>query len=149
MNNKKPFSSKEFRAIYSKVHRLCVDLVIKTPKGLVLTLRDIEPQKGKWHLPGGTVHYREKLADAITRVARTELSSKVKIKEFLGYMEFPNEAKDRGFGSTVSLAFLCFSDGETLKPDEQSSEIRTFNKLPPNLIKEQSVFLRSVWRKIR
>lgn len=149
MKNKKPFSPEEFKAIYSKTPRLCVDLVIKTPKGFVLSLRDIEPYKGKWHLPGGTVLYREKITDAIKRVAKEETSSKVKIKELLGYIEFPSEENERGYGYTVSMAFLCFAEGTGLNPNEQSSEIRIFRKLPPNIIREQGLFLGSVWKKVR
>lgn len=149
MKNKKPFSSEEFRAIYSKVPRLCVDLVVKTPKGLVLSLRAIKPYKGKWHLPGGTVHYKESIVDAIQRVAKEEIHSRVKIRELLGYMEFPNEEKERGFGHTVTMAFLCFAEGTGLKPNEEALQIRIFRQLPPGLIKEQDAFLRPIWQKLK
>ena len=35
----KPLSYEEFVAIYSKVPRLCVDLVVRTDEGVLMTLR--------------------------------------------------------------------------------------------------------------
>lgn len=142
---KKPFSPEEFKAIYSKVPRLCVDLVIKTSKGVILSLRSIEPYNGEWHFPGGTVFYKEKIVDAIDRVAMGEVGITVKVEKLLGYIEYHSEdKKGRGFGYTVSMAFLCFAGSVDLNPNEESSEIGVFKKLPPNLIKEQSEFLKKI-----
>ena len=63
-----PLTPDEFRDIYSKVPRLTVEVVLRSPAGVLLTLRDIEPCRGLWHLPGGTVRYGEKLLDAVRRV---------------------------------------------------------------------------------
>ena len=61
---------KEFNQIYAKIPRLCIDLIIQTKDSVVLSKRDISPAKGKWHLPGGTVYFNEKLTDTIDRVPR-------------------------------------------------------------------------------
>jgi len=87
MKNKRPFSTEEFKKIYSKTPRLCVDLIINTPKGIVLSLRSIEPYKGEWHFPGGTVFYKEKIVDAIDRVALEEVGITVRVEKLLGYIE--------------------------------------------------------------
>lgn len=145
MTSKRPFSPEEFRAIYSKVPRLCTDLVIKTPQGIVLSLRNLPSWRGRWHLPGGTVLYKEKVVDAIKRVAWEELSISVRPQKLLGYIEFPSEEKERGFGHTVSMVFLCFTDNVDFKPNEESSKIELFKELPSDLIKEQRIFLESVW----
>lgn len=143
MKNKKPFSPKEFKEIYSKVPRLCVDLIIKIPgKGIVLSLRSINPYKGKWHFPGGTVLYREKIVDAVKRVAREEAGISVKINKLLGYIEYPSEIKNgRDFGYTISMVFLCSSTETNLRPNAEASDIRIFKELPPGLIDEQREFL--------
>ena len=148
MKNSKPFSSEEFKEIYSKVPRLCVDLVIKIPEGIVLSLRSIPPYKGSWHFPGGTVLFREKVKDAIQRVAMEEIGISVKIHKFLGYIEFFDEEKERGFGYSVSMAFLCHLAGTDIRPNSDASEIKTFKELPDNMVDEQRVFLESVWREI-
>ena len=148
MKTKKPFSAKEFREIYSKVSRLCVDLIIKTSDGVALSLRSIEPYKGQWHFPGGTVFYKEKITDAIKRVAKEEVGIKVNIDRLLGYIEYPSEERDRGFGYTVTLAFLCTTKYKIFKPDQNSLGIKVFKKLPVNMVREQYKFLKPIWHRI-
>src|SRR3989338_8312790 len=131
---KRPFSPEEFKEVYSRVPRLRVDLVIKAPEGIVLSLRNLPSWNGKWHIPGGTVLLGEKITDTIKRVAQEELSISVEIKKLLGYIEFPEEAKERGFGHSVSVVFLCSTGATEFKPNEDSLKIEIFKELPPDLI---------------
>lgn len=150
MIKKRPFSPEEFKAIYSRVPRLCVDIVVKTPKGIVLSLRNLPSWNGKWHIPGGTVLNGEKLTDSVHRVASEELGIKVKIKKLLGYVEFPNEAKERGFGHSVSASFLCSTKNLNFKINkDEASRVGVFKELPDGLIEEQYQFLQSVWNEIK
>lgn len=150
MNNKKPFSLEEFRSIYSKVPRLCAELVIRTPQGIVLTLRSLPSYNGMWHLPGGTVFYKERIVDALKRIAEDELGISVNIQKLLGYIEYPSEEKERGFGWAVGMIFLCSSEATDLKPrDEEASEIKIFKELPSKMIGEQREFLESVWNELQ
>lgn len=84
----KKLAFNEFKTIYSKVPRLCVDLVIKNKQGVLLTKRNIPPDLGWLHFPGGTVLMREALKDTIQRVAKEELNTKVEIKKLLGFLEY-------------------------------------------------------------
>ena len=55
-----PLPKDEFDWIFSRVPRLTVEVVISEPgRGVLLSLRDIEPCRGMWHLPGGTVRFGE------------------------------------------------------------------------------------------
>lgn len=72
--NEYPLTKEEFDSIYSKVPRLTVELVIKDGDKILLTKRSIEPCRGLWHLPGGTVYFGESLLDAVKRIAKKELS---------------------------------------------------------------------------
>ena len=149
MGNKKPFSLEEFKTIYSKVPRLCVELVIKTPEGIVLSLRSLPDYNGKWHLPGGTVFYKEPIADAIKRVAKDELGISVNIQKLLGYIEYARGEKEKGFGWAVGIVFLCSSEATDIKPNnDEASEIKIFKELPPGLIEEHRKFLESKWSEI-
>ena len=150
MNNDRPFSPEEFKAIFSKVPRLCVELVIKTPEGIILALRSLPTWSGQWHLPGGTVFYKEKIAHAIERIAKDELGISVNIQRLLGYIEYPSEEKERGFGSTVGMIFLCSHNKVTdIKPNnDEASEIKIFKELPPNIVEEHHKFLKSIWKEI-
>jgi len=141
MNRKQPFTSQEFKEIYSKATRLTVVLVIQNEKGILLTLRQKNGWEGKWHIPGGTVFYRESLEDAVKRVAREELKLEVNVKNLLGYIEYPSEVEERGFGYTVALAFSVKSENFNFIPDDQVSEANFFKTLPENIIQEEKEFL--------
>ncbi|MBI2065064.1 MAG: NUDIX hydrolase [Candidatus Yanofskybacteria bacterium] len=148
MSSSKPFSLDEFKDIYSKVPRLCVEVIVKTPEGVVLSLRKLPSWYGKWHIPGGTVFYKEKVADAVKRVAGEELGIKISSQELLGYIEYPSEGKEVGFGTSVGLAFLCSAEAASMKPNNDASEIKIFKSLPDNMIDEQYNFLKAKWEYI-
>lgn len=145
MKRKLPFTFEEFKTIYSKVPRLCVDLVIKDKDSLLLTLRQKHGWEGKWHLPGGTVYFRELISEAINRVAQEELGISVKIEKHLGYIEYFSEEKERGFGYTVSLVFLCNIETGELEIDDQVEKAEFFQTLPDNIIEEQKIFLKKYY----
>ena len=60
-------SDQEYKEIYSKVPRLCVELLIKTEEGILLVKRAIPPGEGLWYLPGGTVLFDESVEQAVKR----------------------------------------------------------------------------------
>lgn len=140
----KPLTFEEFKSIYSKVNRLNVELVIMHQDGVVLTLRDIQPWKGEWHLPGGTVYYREPIKEAVERIAFEELGIEVEIGECLGYIEYPGIIEHGGVGSPIGIAFKCTPLSTDFKLDEQSSDVGIFNDLPKNTIKDQVNFLENL-----
>ena len=74
-------SDKEYRSIYRRVPRLCIDLVTRDRRGLVLSKRDIPPDKGKWHLPSGRVRMQEHLEDALKRICREETGLNVRVEK--------------------------------------------------------------------
>ncbi|MEX2017034.1 MAG: NUDIX domain-containing protein, partial [Candidatus Pacearchaeota archaeon] len=59
MKKRKKLNDKQWNTIYSKVPRLCIDLIIIKDKKVLLTKRSISPFKGLWHFPGGGVQHRE------------------------------------------------------------------------------------------
>ncbi|MFA5086002.1 MAG: NUDIX domain-containing protein [Candidatus Paceibacterota bacterium] len=139
--SKYPLSEKDFFDIYSKVPRLCVDLIIKSKEGILLTKRAIDPRKGFWHLPGGTVFKKEKISNAILRIAKDETGLIVMPKKFLGYIEFLNEIRSNVQFHSVSVAIEVKPTSNNFQPDENSSELKYFKKLPNKMIKEQKKFL--------
>ncbi len=134
-----PLTLEEFKAIYSKVPRLTVEVIIKSEKGVLLTKREIEPYKGAWHLPGGTVYIGEKLADAVARVAKKELGIQVIKSDFIGYIEYSNYHKI-GFDCPLGMAFKVEYEGD-IQLDEEASEAEWFNKLPDNVPIDQVKFI--------
>jgi ADP-ribose pyrophosphatase YjhB (NUDIX family) len=120
---------------------LTVEIIIKSSKGVLLSLRDIEPCKGQWHLPGGTVFFGEKLTEAVIRVAKRELGITVTATKLLGYIEYPSHYKN-GLDSPVGIAFMVDYKGD-IKPNTEASELSWFKSLPANLHADQSDFLNS------
>ena len=135
-------SQKDYDFIYSRVPRVCVDLVILSTKGLLLSKRKIEPNYGMWHLPGGRIFIHEKVADAVQRIAKNELNVKVQIDSFIGYIEYLKEIRKATQNHSLSLVFKLKVKSGTLKGNSQTQEIKFFSKLPKNIIPEQLVFLK-------
>ena len=85
-----PLPQAEYEAIYAKVPRLTVEVVIVSSDGVLLALRQKGPCVGLWHIPGGTVRFGEPLTDAVQRVAEEELGAEVAVDGLLGYIEYPS-----------------------------------------------------------
>lgn len=137
-----PLTRDEFRDIYSKVPRLTVEVVVRSPAGVLLTLRDIEPCRGLWHLPGGTVRFGEKLVDAVRRVAATEVGIHVVAAHPLGYIEYPSH-HENGLDSPVGIAFDVVDYTGVPRADDEAADARWFTELPAQMHREQVDFLRS------
>jgi 8-oxo-dGTP diphosphatase len=131
----------EFDWIFSRVARLCVEVVILTPgQEVLLARRDIPPNLGAWHIPGGTVLFGEPVAEAVKRVARDELGLEVAVGELLGYIEYPSHYNN-GLDSPVGLAFQA--DVIPSLPDANGlpDGCAWFSRLPDGLYAEQREFL--------
>jgi ADP-ribose pyrophosphatase YjhB (NUDIX family) len=136
-----PLSQKEFNEIYSKVPRLTVEVLLyNEEKGVFLTLRDIEPYKHTWHLPGGTVYLGETLLGAVKRVANKELSIDVEKAHNVGYIEYPHHYKD-GHGSPVGIVFKVTSYAGIPQVDSEAADGKWFNTVPENIHPSQDGFL--------
>jgi 8-oxo-dGTP diphosphatase len=130
----------DYDAIYRRVPRLCVEVVISTPeRGVLLTRRDIPPNIGAWHIPGGTVLFAEPVVDAVKRVARDELELEVGVGGLLGYIEYPSHYEN-GLDSPIGLAFSCSITSEA---EHGPTPIggAWFTWLPDGLYSEQREFL--------
>lgn len=143
MPNEHPLSQEEFNYIYGKVPRLTVEIILKTEKGVFLTLRNIEPCKGLWHLPGGTVRFGERLTDAVHRIAKRELGINVIAAKQIGYIEYPSHY-EKGLDSPVGIAFAVTKYDGDLKTNNEASKSGWFQTLPSQIHKEQKDFLRGL-----
>ena len=131
----------EFDAIFSRVPRLCVEVVIVAPeRGVLLARRDIPPNIGAWHIPGGTVLFAEPLREAVKRIARMELDLEVEVGELLGYIEYPSHYEN-GLDSPVGLAFGCAPAGGFSAAESVPGGCAWFERLPAGLYEEQREFL--------
>ena len=130
-----PLPKDEFDRIFSRVPRLTVEVLITSEeRGVLLALRDVDPCRGTWNLPGGTVRFGERLVEAVRRVAAGELGIRVRVGPMVGYIEYPSHYEN-GLDSPVGLVF----GAEPL--DAAQPRGRWFAALPENMHEEQKVFL--------
>ena len=130
-----PLPKDEFDRIFSKVPRLTVEVLVTSEgRGVLLALRDVDPCRGMWNLPGGTVRFGERLIDAVKRVAADELGVSVRVGPLVGYIEYPSHYEN-GLDSPVGLVF------DTKSLEGSPSPGQWFTVLPENMHHEQKEFL--------
>jgi 8-oxo-dGTP diphosphatase len=130
-----PLPKDEFDRIFSRVPRLTVEVLISSAeRGVLLALRDVDPCRGMWNLPGGTVRFGERLIEAVRRVAADEVGVSVRVGPLAGYIEYPSHY-EHGLDSPVGLVFRA-------EPLNQANlQGQWFTVLPENMHEEQKQFL--------
>lgn len=132
----------EYEAIFAKVPRLTVEVVVTSADRVLLTRRQSGPCAGLWHLPGGTVRYGEPLTDAVLRVAEMELGARVEIDDLLGYIEYPSHL-ERGLDWPVGIAFRVHLTAASAEQLQTVPDVTAwFSTLPQDMHEEQKAFLR-------
>ena len=140
MADQHPLSETEFREIYHRVPRLTVEVAVTSDQGLLLTRRAIEPCRGMWHIPGGTVRFGERLTAAVDRVAHRELGIEVLESRMLGYIEYPSHW-EKGLDSPVGIVFLVTRHAGTLAVSAEADAHGWFRRHPAAMHAEQVHFL--------
>ena len=136
----KKLPKEEFKFIYDRVPRLCVDLIIRNEKkGILLIERDINPGKGLWHFPGGTVLKGESLLQAMRRIAKEETNLEVIKASIVGMMDFYQEANP--YFHTVSAVFEVETKRGDISGSFQGENLQYHNTIPAKIIPEQKQFI--------
>ena len=138
-----PLPQAEYEAVYARVPRLTVEVVIASEAGVLLTRREAGPCQGLWHIPGGTVRFGEVLTAAVARVARHELGLEATAQELLGYIEYPSHLED-GLDWPVGMSFRAeLAASSTGQPFARPDVMGWFSRLPDEMHDEQKPFLRT------
>jgi colanic acid biosynthesis protein WcaH len=118
---------------YARVVRdtplVSIDLILHDPDGHVLLgLRNNEPAKGSYFVPGGVIRKNEKLADAFDRILETETGLRLPISEarLMGVYEhhYPtNRFNDPAYGThyVVLTHALKLAARPDVRRDDQHS----------------------------
>lgn len=131
----------DFKYVFERAPRLCVDIVVVSPRGILLSVRDIEPGKGLWHIPGGTVGKGELLEEAVKRISLKETGLEVEIEKQLGVIEYLQEDQGEWERHSVSVVYLVKSTGGELKHDFQSKKLTYVEVVPSEMYPGQAEFL--------
>ena len=139
-----PLPQAEYEAIFSKVPRLTVEVVITAPgrEGVLLSRRERGPCRGLWHIPGGTVRFGETLTEAVRRVPRDELGLEVAVGSLIGYIEYPSHLALGDW--PVGIAFRAERSAPSAQgPRASRGTVAWFTHLPEEMHEEHKAFLRA------
>ena len=136
---KKPLSSNEFKHIYSKVPRITVIPLIHTSQGILLTLRNIDPAKNRWHFAGGTVYFNDSIVEALKRVAMDELGVSIKVVKFLGTIQYFKTKNDAGHA--IALVYLVTTN-DKITLNKEASDFGYFLNPTKDMVEEEADFMR-------
>jgi len=146
-----PLSPDEFKAIYSRVPRVCVDLVLminRLPARnnlVLLTKRTIDPKV--WHLPGGTLRHGESIHDAAARVAARELGLSLALGgHVLGVIEYPSHHPHGD--SPIGIAYMVplpNGNQRSISLNEEASDYLWASDTPEGTHTDQCRFIRALF----
>ena len=71
--------------------KLVACAIVEKEGKIVLLRRDIEPEKGKWVMPGGYVDRGEVVEAAVLRETEEECGVKIRLKDLLGVYSYPGK----------------------------------------------------------
>lgn len=108
---------------------LTVDIVIRTPEGIVLIRRDNPPFKGFYALPGGFVEVGERVEEAAVREAREETGLTVRLERLVGVYSDPDRDPR---GHVVSICYAATASGiPRAGSDAKDAGVFSPDELPP------------------
>jgi ADP-ribose pyrophosphatase YjhB (NUDIX family) len=88
--------------------------VVEVKDKIVLLKRAIEPEKGKWVVPGGYVDRGEEVEAATLRETKEECGIDIRIKNLLGVYSYP------GWLEVVIVYVAEYLSGELVRGDEST-----------------------------
>jgi colanic acid biosynthesis protein WcaH len=129
-------SHDELRGVVRLAPLIAIDLIIRNARGeALLGLRNNEPAKGFYFVPGGMILKNETLAAAFARLLKNETNFSAKLEDarLLGAYEHfydNNRFGDAGYGTHyVTLGYeLKLDDTTALQSDTQHSELRWWSE---------------------
>lgn len=141
--------------VYGKyIPRVCVDAVVVRSEEVLMTRRAIEPELGKWHLPGGKIVRGETIDEALKRHVLHDLGVGCRVFDLLGVSEFLDQHAVVGDYTFTMHSIMICKKVELQRYDirlnrEEASEWQWFNCLPKDIDLVQDRFLRShlLWLK--
>lgn len=145
MLGKHPLTPEQFRSIVRLTPLVSIDLVIQDHAGQVLVgLRNNEPAKGTFFVPGGIIFKNEPIAKAFQRILKAETGLLQLISEarHIGLFEHfysTNRFGEPGYGThyIVNAFHLNLSQRPEIRVDDQHRDIRWMS--PEDILKAPDV----------
>jgi len=128
----------------ARMPQVCVEVVVETDDGVLLTKRTSEPARGEWFWPGSRLYKGEALDDAARRIAREELGLDVGVVERFGVYAHCWETSAEGPSRhTVNVVFRVRPRGSAdVTLDDQHSDYRYVDAVEQDLHEHVCRYLR-------
>lgn len=125
-----------FESYIADLPQVCVELVVQTTDGILVTKRTTKPRC--WFWPGGRLYKGESLEAAVHRIAGEELGIEVEIQEQLGvHAHFwpPEQTEHETSRHTVNIVYLVepTSRPVEIELDDQHEDYRYLSQPEPDL----------------
>jgi 8-oxo-dGTP diphosphatase len=117
--------------VHYPLPNLAATVVIFHEGGVVLVRRDIEPDRGIWHLPIGHVEYGEDPQDAALREGEEETGLLLAEPRFLTYTHSPSYGDPKLFYLVLSYAARSVGGALTGSDEGRETMVVPFDQLPP------------------
>lgn len=117
--------------VHFPLPNLASTVVIDHAGGIVLVQRDIEPDRGIWHLPIGHIDYGEDPAEAALREGQEETGLILADPRFLTYTHAPSYGDPRML--YIVFGFAARSVGGSLTGSEEgrATQVVPLDQVPP------------------
>ncbi len=117
--------------VFFRDPKVGASVLVEHDNKILLVKRGIQPNKGKWCLPGGFVEFDESPENAAIRECKEETNLDVKIEKLLGIYPYINDL--RGPGILIAYKVKIIGDVKELKPGDDAEVARFFSpyELPP------------------
>lgn len=93
--------------------------IVELDGRIILLKRAIDPQKGKWVLPGGYVDRGEEVKSAALRETEEECGLKIRPRELLGLYSYPGKI-------SVIVVYVAEPTGGSLVVGDETAEVGLF-----------------------
>jgi len=118
----------EFTSLIETAPLVSIDLIIRGEGGYLLGMRNNQPAKGNWFVPGGRIFKNETISHAIKRISTKEVGVEVNIKDVDFYGIFEHFYDNSFVSNKISTHYVVLAYSFSLEVDEEALPISEHNK---------------------
>lgn len=110
-------------------------VILNEHKEILLVLRNRNPEKGTWSIPGGKVDPYEQLENCVVREIKEEVNLDVEVKGLLCMAETIRPENAEHWVSSIYEVAVKGGEARNMEPDGAIGDIRWFSldQLPANM----------------
>lgn len=118
----------EFTNLIETAPLVSIDLITRGESGYLLGMRNNQPAKGNWFVPGGRIFKNETISHAIKRISTKEIGVGVGIKDADFYGVFEHFYDNSFISSKISTHYIVLAYSFSLEIDEEMLPLSEHDK---------------------